>query len=100
MDDTPCRHFFLAPLQPLHRRYAALRAFFVDGLSLQAVADQFASTYQTVRSWVRDFRGQCQAGQVPPFSPSRVWDDLRALAPPGRRRDPKHRLPQIAASSA
>ena len=33
MDDTLCRRFFLEPTQPLHRRYAALHAFFVEGLS-------------------------------------------------------------------
>jgi len=44
MDDTPCRRFFLEPLQPLHRRYAALRAFFVEGLPPQAIAEQFGST--------------------------------------------------------
>ena len=73
MDDTPCQRFFLEPDQPLHRRYAALRAVFIDGLSLQAAAEQFGSTYHTVRSWVRDFRAACRAGQVPPFSPSRAW---------------------------
>jgi len=100
MDDTACRRFFLEPVQSLHRRYAALRAVFVEGLSLQAAADQFGATYHTVRSWVRDFRGHCQAGQIPPFSPSRTWDDLPAQAPPRRRRDPKYRRPRIVANSA
>lgn len=70
MDDTLCRRFFLEPDQPLHRRYAALHAFFIDGLSLAAIAERFGFTYHTVRSWVRDFRAACRAGQVPPFSPS------------------------------
>jgi len=100
MDDTACRRFFLEPLQPVHRRYAALRAFFVDGLSLPAVAEQYGATYHTMRSWVRDFRAQCQPGQVPPFSPSRVGGDLPAITPSRRRREPRHRLPPIAANSA
>ena len=81
MDDTPCRRFFLEPVQPVHRRYAALRAVFVEGRSLQEAAEQFGSTYHTVRSWVRDFRAGCQAGQMPPFSPSRDLGDLPARAP-------------------
>lgn len=73
MDDTLCRQFFVEPTQLLHRRYLALRAFFVDGFSYDAIAQQFGMTYHTVRSWVRDFRARCQAGQTPPFSPSRAW---------------------------
>jgi hypothetical protein len=29
MDDTPCRQFFLEPVETYHRQYEALRAFFV-----------------------------------------------------------------------
>jgi hypothetical protein len=95
MDDTPCQRFFLEPLQPLHRRYAALRAFFVENLPLPTLADRFGVTYHTVRSWVRDFRAQCQAGQIPPFSPSRVWADRPAKAFPSSRRDSKNRPPRM-----
>ena len=99
MDDTPCRRFFLEPLQPLHRRYAALRAFFVEGLPPQAIAEQFGSTYHTVRSWVRDFRAQCRAGHVPPFSPSHTGA-VRAAPRTGNRHGPKRRSRPIAAKSA
>jgi hypothetical protein len=49
-------------------------------------------TYHTVRSWVRDFRAQCHAGQVPPFLPNhpaggRVAQSLRC--PPGRKNRPR-----------
>jgi len=44
MDDHLCRRFFLEPDQPLHRRYAALRAFFLEGLSLKVIAQQFGVT--------------------------------------------------------
>src|SRR5262249_38677242 len=70
MADPPCRRFFLDPSQPLHRRFAALHAVFVKGLSPQAIAERFGLAYHTVRSWVRDFRAQCRAAQVPPFSRS------------------------------
>ncbi len=100
MDDSPCRRFFREPDQPLHRRYAALRAFFVDGLSLQAIAEQFGATYHTVRSWVRDFRAACRAGQVPPFSPSRAWAGRCAAVVPGHRPNPRSRPPRMPADSA
>jgi transposase len=70
MDDNLCRQFFVEPTQPAHRRYLALRAFFVDSQPYDAIAEQFGVTYHTVRSWVRDFRAQCQASQTPPFSSS------------------------------
>lgn len=88
MDDTPCRQFFVAPTQPGHRRYLVLRAFFVDGQPYDAIAERFGVTYHTVRSWVRDFRAQCQAGQTPPFSSNPAWvgpsatRGLRRLRPP------------------
>lgn len=100
MDDNLCRRFFLQPDQPLHRRYAALRAFFIDGLSLGAIAQQFGVTYHTVRSWVRDFRAACQRGQVPPFSPSHVWAGQPAKASPGHRPGPTNQLPLTPANSA
>jgi Homeodomain-like domain len=75
VDDTPCRRFFLEPTQPWHRRFVALHAFFVEGLSPQAIGARFGLTYHTVRSWVRDFRAQCRAGQVPPFLPNRAGAD-------------------------
>jgi hypothetical protein len=67
MDDTLCRQFFLRPTQPLHRRYALLRAFFVEGRSQAELAVQFGLSPQTVQSLVRDFRAQVRAGAVPPF---------------------------------
>jgi transposase len=100
MDDTPCRRFFLEPDQPLHRRYAALRAFFIDGLSLPAIAEQFGSTYHTVRSWVRDFRAACRASQVPPFSPSRAWAGRPAQVTPGHQPSPTSPPSPTPANSA
>lgn len=81
MDDTPCRRFFVEPTQLVHRRYLALRAFFVDGQCYDAIAQQFGVTYHTIRSWVRDFRAQCQAGQTPPFSPNHAGAGRSATPP-------------------
>lgn len=92
MDDTPCRQFFVEPTQPCHRRYLALRAFFVDSQPYDAIAERFGVTYHTVRSWVRDFRAQCQAGQTPPFSSSHAWADPSATLRP-RRMPPKWTAP-------
>ncbi len=75
MDDTLCQRFFLEPAQTLHRRFEVLRAFFVDHRSLQDIARQYGYAYGTLRNLVSEFRAQCQAGQIPPFSPSRATDD-------------------------
>ena len=68
MQDSLYRRFFLEPHQPLHRRYEALRAVFVDGQPHVEVAKRFGYTYNTLRRLVSDFRAQCRADQVPPFS--------------------------------
>jgi hypothetical protein len=99
MDDTPCRRFFLEPTQPLHRRFAALYAFFVERLSAQAIGARFGLSYHTIRSWVRDFRGQCRAGPVPPFSPDRSAGG-RAACPTASRHGRKSRPRPTAARSA
>jgi Homeodomain-like domain len=99
MDDTLCRRFFLEPAQLLHRRFAALHAFFVEGLSPQAISEHFGLPYHTVRSWVRDFRVQCRAGQIPPFLPSRAGGGPAVAQRTDRRRDPKSRPRPTAARS-
>lgn len=80
MDDTRCRLFFHAPAQTLHRRYEILRAFFVEGLSYDAIGERFTVPYHTVRSLVRDFRTQCRTDQVSPFLPSHAGDALNQTA--------------------
>ena len=88
MQDTLCHRFFLAPHQPLHRRYEALRAVCVDRQPQTAVAKRFGSTYDTLRRVVSDFRAQCQAGQIPPCSLPRSTDARpgNAVAIPQRPR--------------
>src|SRR5262245_48364999 len=65
MQDSLYRRFFLEPHQPLHRRYEALRAVFVDGQPQVEVAQRFGYTYNTLRRLVSDFRAQYRADQVP-----------------------------------
>jgi len=85
MDDSLCRRFFVEPTQTGQRRYEALRLFFVDGLSYHLVAARLHRTYHSVRSLVRDFRAQCQAGQVPPFLSKRAGDGRKTTTRRSRR---------------
>ena len=55
MSVTPS-DFFLLPAHSLHRRYEVLRAFFVDGLSAEAVAERFGYAVGSVYALTRDFR--------------------------------------------
>ena len=78
MKDLLYRRFFSEPSQPLHRRYEALRAVFIDGQPQTEVAKRFGYTYDSLRRLVSDFRAQCQAGQVPAFSSLHPVGALRA----------------------
>ena len=69
--------WFTAPEQTNHRRYEALRAFFVDGLTHAQAADRFGYTRWTMVDLVKRFR----AG------------DLDLFAPPGRPGPPPGTAP-------
>jgi transposase len=66
---------FTAPTEPNQRRYEALRAYFVEGQTAEAVGERFGYTRATVETLVRDFR----AGRLSLFASSR----------PGPRSQPK-----------
>src|SRR5205823_13995372 len=68
MDAQPCRDFFLEPHLTFHRRYEALRAFFVDDRPAAEVAAQFGSKLTAFHVMISRFRAQVRQGQVPPFS--------------------------------
>ena len=72
MDNRSGHDFFAHPTQTLHRRYEALRAVFLDQRPLTEVAQQFGDRYGSLRNLVAQFRAQCRAGQIPPFSPPRI----------------------------
>src|SRR5918996_5841955 len=66
---------FTAPGEPNQRRYEALRAYFVEGASAEAVAERFGYTRASVETLVRNYR----AGRLALFASSR----------PGPRTQPK-----------
>ena len=74
MDDSSCLRFFLEPDDTLHRRYEALRAYFVQRRPPREIAAQFGYTYDTLRQVIHQFRTQCRSGPAPPFSPPRAQD--------------------------
>ena len=58
--------WFTAPEQVNHRRYEALRAFFVDGLTHAQAAEQFGYTRWTMVNLVREHRAGTLPEQPPP----------------------------------
>lgn len=67
MDDQPCRSFFLEPHAPFHRRYEALRAFFVEGHPPAEIAARYGYKPATFNVMISRFRGQIRRDTVPPF---------------------------------
>jgi len=57
------KDFFLHPKDPMQKRYEALRASFIDGLTAQEVARRYDYSIHTVNALRRDFK----AGLLPPF---------------------------------
>ena len=80
MDDSPCLRFFLEPTDTFHRRYEALRAYFVERRPLKEIAQLSGYSYNTLRDVICDFRAQCRASRVPPFSRAPSWGDRDATA--------------------
>jgi len=54
--ESPEARFFLAPENPLHRQYEALRAFFVEGLPSNEVAKKFGYTPGAFRVLCHEYR--------------------------------------------
>jgi hypothetical protein len=72
MDAARCRRFFLdADSATYHRQYEALRAFFVDGLPQNDVADKYGYTHGSMRQLVHQFRTAIRSDSPPPFFKSR-----------------------------
>ena len=69
--------WFTAPAQVNHRRYEALRAFFVDGLSYQQAADRLGYTRWAMVNLVREWRG----GRLELFAPPRKPGPPPGVAP-------------------
>lgn len=58
--------FFMAPINPLHKQYEALRAFYIEKLTADEVAKQFSYTKSTVYSLTRDFNKQLKNNTITP----------------------------------
>jgi len=67
MDDNACRRYFMEPEQTFHRRYEALRAFFLGGQSVEEAAARFGYRVAALKSMISRFRAGCGQGQSPPF---------------------------------
>ena len=80
VDDSRCLRFFLEPSDTLHRRYEALRAYFVERRPLKEIAQQSGYSYNTLRGVIGDFRARCREDQVPPFSRHPDRDDRHVTA--------------------
>ena len=79
---------FLVPDQVNQRRYEAVRAWYVEGLTYQQAADRFGYTRWAMIDLVRQWR----AGKLDLFVPPRK---------PGRRRAPRRpRTGSVAGSSS
>jgi hypothetical protein len=69
--------WFTTPAQVNHRRYEALRAFFVDGLTYQQAADRFGYTRWAMVNLVREHR----AGRLELVAPARKPGPPPGIAP-------------------
>ena len=85
MDDNHCQRFFLKPTDTLHRRYEALRSYFVEHRPTSEIAARFGFTYGTTCSLIRDFRARCRNGGLPPFLDPSIRTTLRTARPGDRR---------------
>src|SRR5215218_777735 len=73
--------WFTTPAQVNHRRYEALRAWFVDGLTYQQAADRFGYTRWAMINLVREWR----AGKLELFAPPRKPGPPPGVAPAKER---------------
>ena len=67
MDAQLCRRFFLDPQLTFHRRYEALRAFFVENRPVAEIASQFGYKPTALNVMISRFHAQYRRGSVPPF---------------------------------
>ena len=72
---------FTAPEQVNHRRYEALRAFFVDGLTFAQAGERFGYTRWAMINLVRDYRN----GKLTLFAPPRKPGPVPGSAPAEER---------------
>jgi len=61
------RDYFLQPHSPRHRRYEILRAWFVERLPAQEIAERFGVSVHTVHTQVRDWKRARKQGEPMEF---------------------------------
>ena len=76
MDAQLCRRFFLDPQLTFHRRYEALRAFFVENRPVAEIASQFGYKPTALIVMISRFHAQYRRGSLPPFLSPTVEVDL------------------------
>ena len=76
MDGQLCRRFFLDPQLTFHRRYEALRVFFIDDRPVAEIAAQFGYKPTALNVMISRFHAQFRRGIVPPFLSPMVEGDL------------------------
>ena len=98
MEDDLCRWFFLDPQETFHRRYEALRAFFVERRSLEETAVRFGYRVAALKSMVSRFRAGCRTGEASPFFFPTDVDAPRADDAAKIKRGPNWRMLPTAAN--
>src|SRR5262249_19951507 len=83
MDDSHCRQYFLVPQETSQRRYEALRAIFLEGVPLAAVADRFGYKFGRSSRWPVASAPPAGAAPRPPFPSG--WPRTISQARPRRR---------------
>lgn len=89
MDGSHTRQFFLEPQQTFQRQYEALRALFVDGESLECVAQRFDYKLSTLRSMASRLRADCRRGVTTPFFSPTAAGGPSAPVPATKDRSPR-----------
>jgi hypothetical protein len=98
MDGTHTSRFFLEPKQTFQRQYEALRAIFVEGESLDRVAERFGYKSSALRSMACRFRADCRRGVTPPFFSRRYADVQAGHARPKTGRAPNRPMSRTVES--
>src|SRR6516165_8098412 len=94
MDVQLGRRYFAEPQLTFHRRYEALRAFFVEDRPAEEVAARFGYKPAAFRVIISRFNSQLRRGAAPPFSSPTgadahpAGDAARISTAPTNRRSP------------
>ena len=68
MEDAIYEQFFIQPCDTFHRRYEALRAYFVERRPVAEIAERYGYKPDALNVMISRFRSQFRSGRLPPFS--------------------------------